>query len=380
MSGIGGQLIGLGKGREDSASIEWLKNPVHNRIVHGGIEHLLTFGGSTDILYKIPTETTSMVSGYSTVNPWVGNMSQSGYEQKGALYYCAYGNGEGSTGFYDTDLKNRLAITATKYVGAPYCGSKFGYANSSETMPSLVYHRISHKFNVVNETTIIKEIGWFGSTQDGYVMFSRVALDTPYTLNAGEYLVCTYELTETYNSNVVNIPSTYLSTVSATSRIYRLTSGNGNAWGKPLNCPSISVSGTANNAAGLSWSMMGYAQFPAYACYYNDASYVALIKLSSSPSLPNSINSTPSSSSNGNTVVATTKPYIRNSYCREIANIQYDASGSSYSKLMIAYNGTAYLFDYTSQFASCNFRQATFRLSYSTPDTVKVLNGETPDL
>lgn len=397
MSGLGGKLVGIGIGHKNNIDFKWLNKPIHNRIVHTGIEHLLKFAGSNTETFDFTLNTSNPNNmNYAQFNTLVGHCSKNEFEHWGALYYCAYGDGNTPTKFFDTKLQNQLDITDTKYVGSPYCGSKYEYVDNEKT-PSVIKHRISHKFKPVNKITKVRELGWFGRTQNGYVMFSRVVLPNEITLNVDDFMVVTYELTETdimvhnYEANILknNYPGN--------SKIGRWASDNGLTWGSGLNSCSISVNGTPNTHTNVAQrryydktDLYFYIRYPAFVKPDRYVISWANNRESNRLQIWDGININPLYMPSGSAgysgtvdMVITVKDYIPNTYSREFT-LDKDMSCwggySGYPITVFCINGT--LFRCDGENNSTNIimlSKCTFRTSYMTEDTIKILNGEEVD-
>lgn len=191
---LGGMLAGIGVQHADG-SVKWykeLENPVKNRIVSGGLDHMLMYNGSPSGGYSV---TTSIGPG-ETFKVWATAVAGTAVGRSGPLAYCGRGTGNTPTQFTDTALEAQIgSLTSTIKKGVPFCGTKtldyFGkYAL-----------RMSHTHEAETEAVIIKELAWFGrwcrvAGVVNYPMFSRVVLpeDLWVSLDVGESLITTYEL------------------------------------------------------------------------------------------------------------------------------------------------------------------------------------------
>lgn len=214
---LGGHLVGIGKGLANGEIVyQELKEPIHNRIVSVGLDHLFRWDGTN----YVPDY------GYSRYL-WAGKNTEYTTYYKchaGALNFMSFGSGSSATSFNDTDLINGSGIyTETRQTSSSssqdFNGIKINsYGNFS--------YRISHKSEPVAATTTVREIGWFGGYDNSNVtissgtkvLFARVVLPSPITLNAGEYLITTYQLDETWSDL----------TVSTGTRFFGLKDTNGN--------------------------------------------------------------------------------------------------------------------------------------------------------
>ncbi len=197
-----GHLVGIGKIRKDgSEDFHWLEKPIHNKIVAQGLDYLFQQNGSDNVLsygsYDYPYVNASTMFATNTANYQYAYNLSTGTYTIGCLEYMAYGNGTGSTEFNMTDLVSRISdYSNSKKTGYPMCGTQ-------EISYGHYKMRISHISAAAQEDTNVTEIGWYGryGTQEmrnptnTFVMFSRVALDSPYELSTGEQLITTYELT-----------------------------------------------------------------------------------------------------------------------------------------------------------------------------------------
>lgn len=171
-----GKLVGIGKVHKDgSEDFRWLDKPIHNRIVSGGIDNLLMFNGGQ-----------SISSEYGTL--FLGANSY----YRGAFDYTAYGSSSSPTNFNDTGLYDRVSGYIYKKKN-DLCGSTY------KEFPRIL-HRIAHEHDAAAQATDVREIGWFQKQGNNYVLSSRVVLDTPYHLDAGEKLITAYELDVTYGN------------------------------------------------------------------------------------------------------------------------------------------------------------------------------------
>jgi len=200
---LGGHLIGIGKIRANGElEYQELKNPIHNKIVSVGLDHLFQFSGSTypDFGYASSNDSAAGVL-------WASVSGRSGYGYRaGALHYMAFGSSSAATAFSDSDLGNRLVDYSSVKISertSPYNlnGTRINsFGNYS--------FKLTHKSAAVAETVTVNEIGWYGaygtnsSNPENKVLFARVVLPSPITFNPGEFLVTTYQLDET-NSNTI---------------------------------------------------------------------------------------------------------------------------------------------------------------------------------
>ncbi|MBO7412773.1 MAG: hypothetical protein J6U20_03810 [Fibrobacter sp.] len=181
-STFSGYLVGIGKIRKDgSMDYRELERPVKNMIVKQGLNNFLRYNGSDTALASF--------SGYNNENYY-----------KLAAYcfwgfqWCAYGDSNSASVFATTtELGHRLVDQyTTMIVNWPYCGSTI--FETSKTR-----HRVTHTSDVAVTAASVKELGYYLKLNDNsYQLFSRVVLPAPFELDAGEQLVTTYELVVEY--------------------------------------------------------------------------------------------------------------------------------------------------------------------------------------
>lgn len=183
-----GLLVGVGIERKDgSRDFKWLEKPIHNRIVSGGLDAYFQFNGSNN--------TTS--SSIAFVNRFLGYYSSDSSKKYGVLRYFAVGTNGSETGFNDTGLKAQVGgySNSWTYTESPY----IGFRRNDDDSASI---RLQSTSVSMPEAATIRELGWF-EKYDGvetYVMFSRVVLDTPISLNAGDKLTACYQLNLTFSN------------------------------------------------------------------------------------------------------------------------------------------------------------------------------------
>lgn len=182
---LGGKLVGIGKIRTDGTmEHQFLEKPIKNKIVSTGLDHMLRYKGDNTAYYGV----------YNDYANWIIG-ALGGQEHWCPLTFSSFGTSAESTSFFDEGLKEWIGTrTSTKVSGNGLCGTKINaFGNYS--------FRVTHKHNAVSETTTVNEIAWFGrygSSTYTYPMFSRVVLDTPIVLSAGEQLITTYQLDVQY--------------------------------------------------------------------------------------------------------------------------------------------------------------------------------------
>lgn len=189
---LGGKVVGIGKTRKDG-SFEYreLENPVHNRIVAKGLDNLLTYNGDDALPDSIYSVSGFLVMGCDW---YYGGRWGNG----GVMTYSRVGDSDTPTSFHDTELGHPTTeITGNTRRDNPYCGTK---AVGDRT----IGYRVTHQHNIT-ESGQVKEIGWYKKVKDNYELFSRVVLDFPIDVDAGETLWVTYELDMTFmkTTNVV---------------------------------------------------------------------------------------------------------------------------------------------------------------------------------
>lgn len=240
MSSLGGEIVGYGIGRKDgTVDYKWLEQPKHNRITQQGMNLLF-------MLDEDPTKTTNYVKSENHYPALWTDMRDE--NNTGVLEYCAYGNGQGNTSFYDTDLHNRTSdYVNTKYTGVPYCGS-----NYDEDGNNIIYHyRVSHKFPEVEQNTTIREIGYYSKIlvhpetgNEKYIMFSRVLLAEPITIEKGEYIIFTYQMNETVNlKKYKTYTAEQFNADSTVYEFYPQYTNNSTGYNKLFNRPCIDYNG-----------------------------------------------------------------------------------------------------------------------------------------
>lgn len=267
-----GQLVGIGKIHADgSEDFRWLEKPIKNRIVSSGLDHLLTLNGNQTSSFSEVNSSPAALK-----NLWVSRSYQS-YDATqnrcGVLHYASYGSSGDATEFTDTALHARVGgYSGEKREGLGNCGTQIrSYGN--------FIFRVSHIHTAApSEGTTVREIGWFydivsNSTPSNYKMFSRVVLDSPVELQAGDRLVTTYE---------VNLVMGNISPVAGASffglldrdgnplqyetKLCLAQYRNGMSWGSRMSFPYITERGESDiNSHNYSSCEMRYAVvYPAY--------------------------------------------------------------------------------------------------------------------
>lgn len=294
-----GLLVGIGIERKDgSKDFKWLEKPVHNRIVSGGLDAYFQLNGSNN--------TTSTSNAF--INRFLGYYSADSSNKYGVLRYFAVGTNGSETGFNDTGLKAQVGgySNSWTYTAVPY----IGYRRNNDDSASI---RLQSTSVAMSAAATIRELGWF-EKYDGvntYVMFSRVVLDTPISLNAGDKLMACYQLNLTFANMEETVVNPSLLTglldsdgnaLRATQKFNVLTHGNVtkgtwyNPYGTDVNFPAIlygsgRTGGNYPNAATTGWGFfspfyrpnsvdvmncLGYntnADFAKYSQWENTSSY-----------------------------------------------------------------------------------------------------------
>lgn len=186
-----GLVVGLGKIRKDgSKEFRWLEKPIHNRIVSGGLDYLLTFNGSNSDV-KVADRNDDSQPHYHRWRRTVASESSTD-NYNGCLQYMAVGTNGDATAFTDTGLKAQVGgySEAVAYSVAPYNGTNFDVDSNN------ILLRVTLQSVEMESAVTIREVGWFGKYygQSVYPMFSRVVLPTPMSLNSGERLTVCYQL------------------------------------------------------------------------------------------------------------------------------------------------------------------------------------------
>lgn len=194
---LGGSLIGLGiKHKDGSEDFRWLDKPIHNRITSGGLDYLLTSNNSSAGGYSYKISNSSFPGTPRPAFIGYGYTADSGDRyQFGACQFFQVGTGGKATEFNDTSLEVPFDIPKASYRNeAPFSGIRYISHNKHAV-------RIAHR-QLISQDITISELGWFGGigpstdankvTQN--ILFSRVVLDQPISLLAGEYFQAVYEI------------------------------------------------------------------------------------------------------------------------------------------------------------------------------------------
>jgi hypothetical protein len=181
---LGGQLVGLGVEHKDgSFDFNWLDKPIHNKIVSGGLDHLLVYNGIDDPNYTYTNTSKYSINLYSWSNNYPNN------PRKGVLSFAQCGTDGSPTQFTDIDLKAPIGSKSKSYKsGAPFSGT-----NADANGYNL---RVSYILPESLEDTTVREFAIFGSikSEAEFPMFARVVLDQPLYLQVGDKPIFTYDL------------------------------------------------------------------------------------------------------------------------------------------------------------------------------------------
>ena len=193
-----GLLVGLGVEHKDgSKDFRWLEKPIHNKIVACGLDAYFQLNGS-----NTATTTTSPYQ-----NRFLGYSESA--RQIGLLRFFAIGTSGTSTQFEDTSLISQVGgfSNAYSFTVLPY----FGFRRNADDSASI---RVQSTSIAVDSPTTVREMGWFEkySGTDTYVMFSRVVLDSPVSLETGDKLLACYQIDINFASmSETEVPSSLLS-------------------------------------------------------------------------------------------------------------------------------------------------------------------------
>lgn len=190
-----GLVVGLGKIRKDgSKEFRWLEKPIHNRIVSGGLDYLLTFNGSNSAVKYCPTWEGSYTGYVTYYNRWRRRVASESAKDNysGCLQFIAVGTSDHETNFTDTGLYSQAGGFSEEvaYTVAPYNGTNFDVSNNN------IQLRITLQSVAMDNSVTIHEVGWFGKyyAEDTYPMFSRVVLPDGIELDAGDRLSVCYQV------------------------------------------------------------------------------------------------------------------------------------------------------------------------------------------
>lgn len=402
---LGGHLVGIGKVRANGeVEYQELEKPVHNRITSVGLDHLFQFGGS---------QQENGNDGTAKYGLWIGTSTStySNYKYRaGALQYMSYGSGTTATAFTDTDLANGSGLYSnTKYTSSVSAQTLNGTKVNSFGNYSF---RVTHKSAAAAATTTINEVGWYGAYTNNsssldpsasnttMVLFARVVLPSPITLNAGEYLLTTYQLDETNSNTTATTGSDFFglkdsngNTLQYEQKLTRYQSGS-SEFGKSLSEPYITYEALPNM-----YYSGSYCFLPPYflrnSSDWSVTGFVFGYSTNSSKTFPNeggaewngmtAFTSTGSATTNFNgtlasyTGVGSTNKYRDRTYTTGAYNPNMLNNPTGYQDIYyININGMAYRFGYydngvwVPQAWRKYANQAvtfTFRTRYSTPDT-----------
>jgi hypothetical protein len=394
---LGGHLVGIGKITKSGEVIyNKLEKPIHNRITSVGLDHLFQFSGSAHPNVEWRNSYSSSAVGFASYFVGKeGNSSKASY-RAGVLEYVAFGNGTSSTNFDDTTLASQIGgYSDTKYYGTASTGLCGSIVNSFGNLS----HKITHQSATVSETTTINEIGWFGaydttSSYSNKVLFARVVLPSPITLQAGEYLLTTYQLDETISNNTETTINDFFglkdpngNTLQAAQKIARYCSGMSSTNSPMASTPFITKTGEGGYSA--SAQMTPTCFYPVYC--YNEVKSQISYNTSSSKTFPtdgdyvSSMTYFDSSYSdfNGGTSsyngVGSTNKYRDITYISGAFNPNMESNPAGYQDIyFIVANGMCYRFGYYDngtwvpqalrKYANKQLT-FTFRVRYSTADT-----------
>ena len=259
-----GQLVGIGKIHTDgSEDFRWLEKPIKNRIVSGGIDHLLTLNGN-----QLTCNSEIGSNAQPIQNFWVGRYYSSSYSGEmnrcGVMHYASYGSSGDATEFTDTALHAKVGgYVDTKRTGRGNCGTQVrSYGN--------FIFRVTHIHTAApSGGTTVREIGWFydivsSNTPSNYKMFSRVVLDTPYELSAGEQLVTTYEVNLVMGNRTPVAGASFFGLLDKDgnplqyeTKLCLAQYRDGNAWSSMLSFPFIYYVDCSGMIDSNSWSSSG---------------------------------------------------------------------------------------------------------------------------
>lgn len=196
-STLHGMLAGIGKRRKDgSVEFRWLDRPIHNRIVSGGLDYMLTLNGSNTNTLTTTTYPSSYCLSYRRPN---STESQAGLN--GPLQYMSIGTDGHATRFTDTALGSQVeGYSETVGITGVVTNNGSYFDTDESERNAIVRNRVTLRSVAVSADTSVREIGFHGKYvgQEVYPLFSRIALDQPYELLSGESLIACYELRVTY--------------------------------------------------------------------------------------------------------------------------------------------------------------------------------------
>ena len=192
---LNGMVVGIGKVHKDgSKDFNWLDKPIHNKIVRGGLDYLMTFNGSNSALKEGPTWRGSSTGYVIYYNRWRRTeATESSYSNySGCLQYLAVGTSGDPSSFDDTSLHSQIGTynDEVPFRNAPYNGTNFDVDTNT------IQLRITLQSVEMDDSYSIREVGWHGKyyNQAVYPMFSRVVLPVPVTLEVGERLIVCYQI------------------------------------------------------------------------------------------------------------------------------------------------------------------------------------------
>lgn len=227
-----GHIVGLGK-RYGDGSVDYclLDRPIHNRIVSGGLDYLMTLNGSNSAIFSYDSS--------DSYNPYrrAGAVENSSFPYNGCLQYMSIGTDGTATAFTDTALK---AMVGT-YTDIPALTTLPNNASRMIDNEYSVQHRVTLQSYTVTGDTTVREVGFHGKyyQQEVYPLFCRIVLDNPVNLSNGESLIVTYQLTVSYSG--------FSETETPSSLLQGLLDSDGNQLRAVQKCPVCSLYGRSSD-------------------------------------------------------------------------------------------------------------------------------------
>lgn len=338
---LGGYLIGYAIKKKSGIWIEKkFDKPIHNTITKSMLNNLLEWNGPGSVF----NGNSSSYANYRG-NLWCRNNGN----RYGVLYYAALGNGTGDTNVNDTDLKNRITdYTDTKKTGVNWCGTYFW----GERKMSL---RISHQHTIIQNFSITEFGLYFRIYPDGaYSMTARVQLDEPIDVESGDTFYSIYELEVAANTRVAHANWFGFGPCVEEGAIYG--SGNNNNGYGSVSFESLSTSGVGQSMISSTSSLDGRMAFME-PIYNENLGTVSQYKLKNFTKFGNSdhnfayywggyFDETWKTLNNSIISAATLKPYVQDSFYREVdLTFVKDFMGATPCYAMMI-NGTIYRFGY----------------------------------
>lgn len=230
---VGGYISKIGIMRKDG-SVDWRDYHSKNTVTKMGVDFIMGFNVDSTAVYPRPRNNTqfnfftfSQIEGSFYINHYptflFGNRSDVTNKFSGALEYCWRGTGSTPSTINDTGLeepygnktnvkycyRNRdtggywTKIDASSFTATnnQYFSFTHGTYNSSNNTYNIKV-RVTHRHEVEPEDITIRELGYFGRggnpalTYPGedWRLFSRIVLEHPVELLAGERLISMYDL------------------------------------------------------------------------------------------------------------------------------------------------------------------------------------------